>query len=659
VQSTPAAPHSPTVYALLIGISDYTSSNLLSLSGPPNDIALMRDVLIKRFKVDPGNITQLLENQATHTAIEHAFEELAKRVNPGDRIYIHYSGHGSTAPDPLEERTHEDQTWVGFAARSATARGNDSFDVLDKEIANWLQPLYAKTDDVVFVSDSCHSATAARGEPHGSRGVDRDARPNPLLQRIKRLPPPTTGLRIGAARDFENAVEFDPADGRACSDKTRCNGVFTWYWAQALGQAQPGESWMDVYNRASALVTTQYGVSQRPQAEGFDRLVFGGKFTRLQQTVPIVAVGSDKKTVELGAGMAAFVTKGSTYRLYAGQTPEKPDAPMLEVSAPKLFTSTANVTKGAFRVSDLVVESRHAYSFEPMRLFVGGDFAPGIDAALVQKLRGGVAALSGFTLVDDRSKADFWVYVVRPKATAGGGRAAADLRLPDASEPGAPPVAWVVSRQGVLVHERMRVPMDPPDSGIVTVTDDLRKFAWSREIKRLAAQGNSFPVRLTVKVLRGPNADSLKTVTAFPVTAITPAVHYKDYLGFDLENTDQKRPWYAYIVAVGPDAAIRRIHPQVVDNEDEARLTPKEKYSAPARYYLDEIGSETLILVVTANPIDPRIMEQPGYRLRGDKPASQLELILSAAHTRGEVVSPIEQWGSVSTAIEVRRPSTP
>src|SRR5262249_47932851 len=142
VESVPSTAHSPTVHALLIGISEYSSSNLLSLSGPQNDVALMKDVLKKRFNVDPKNVTQLLESQAPQHAMKPACADLARRINAGDLVYIHYSGHGSTGLDPLERRG-EDQTWVGFGARSATATGIDGFDVLDKEIANWLQPLYA------------------------------------------------------------------------------------------------------------------------------------------------------------------------------------------------------------------------------------------------------------------------------------------------------------------------------------------------------------------------------------------------------------------------------------------------------------------------------------------------------------------------------------
>lgn len=89
-------------------------------------------------------------------------------MQPGDFVYIHYSGHGSQTADlNFDEYSGNDQTWVSYGARQdeneQKDKQKDNYDVLDDEIDNWLSDLYAKTDQIVFVSDSCHSATVFRG----------------------------------------------------------------------------------------------------------------------------------------------------------------------------------------------------------------------------------------------------------------------------------------------------------------------------------------------------------------------------------------------------------------------------------------------------------------------------------------------------------------
>ena len=62
-------------HALLIGIGDYSRSGIESLSGPPNDVTIMRDVLMRRFAVPESNIMVLRDSQATHSKISAAFGE--------------------------------------------------------------------------------------------------------------------------------------------------------------------------------------------------------------------------------------------------------------------------------------------------------------------------------------------------------------------------------------------------------------------------------------------------------------------------------------------------------------------------------------------------------------------------------------------------------
>jgi hypothetical protein len=398
-----------SVHALLIGITDYKAANISDLQGPANDIQLMNEVLTDRFKVPAANIT-LLRN-GTHSQIEKAFADLTARVRQGDQVYIHYSGHGSwyRSPDPAERRG-QDQTWVSHGARVVPDSTNkDDNDVLDKEIGTWLQKLYKVTDDVVLVSDSCHSASVTRDVQVGARSSDGLLKVHPLRDQFpeKIEFPENAGLRIGAARDIESAVELDAQTRTRCVDAKHCYGVFTWNWAEALRVSRPGESWGDVYSRTLAAIEANPLVLQRPQKEGNDkRAVFEGKFAELTSTVAVRKV-EPNGTVVIGAGRLSGLTVGSAL---IGADGDPAQAPRLEVIGAEASNAQAKVLSGAVTAGLLLKVSDYKAVEPRMALHVGGPQASGIDASLAARVRQAIeqarrSTLSNFDLVDQQSDA--------------------------------------------------------------------------------------------------------------------------------------------------------------------------------------------------------------------------------------------------------------
>ncbi len=258
-------------HALLIGIQDYGSSQVPSLNGPHQDIDLVEATLKDAFGV--SKIDKLVDAEATHTGVRKAFEKLTKDVKPGDFVYIHFSGHGSHTPDLNgdEERGDQDQTWVTYGARSGAQSGIDDFGILDDEINAWLKPILAKTGNLVFVSDSCHSASVTRGKVTGVRSVDGDNREHPLGRQTFDRADPTSdeklagladsaskkrGVRIGAARDHETAIEIEAEDGKTL-----------WSLYLVLGPgAGEGEAWSDLGRRLQARLHPCQHTPRRPSA---------------------------------------------------------------------------------------------------------------------------------------------------------------------------------------------------------------------------------------------------------------------------------------------------------------------------------------------------------------------------------------------------------
>lgn len=677
-----ATPAQAEVHALLLGIGDYKRAGIPDLQGPPNDIALMREVLLKRFKLPETQVTTLVN--PSHSAIEKAFQDLNQRVQPGDQVYIHYSGHGSWAVAPgLEaagddgERRGQDQTWVSFGARSAEASGKDAIDVLDKEIALWLHPLYQKTPDVVVVSDSCHSASVTRDVQVGARSADGVPKPHPLRATTPRVPAPTVGLRIGAARDFESAVELDPRINGRCSDPRQCFGVFTWNWAKALTASRPGESWGDVYQRTLAAITAVPAVLQRPQMEGVaERAVFGGKFAPLNPAVPVQEVQADGSLV-LAAGLIAGVTPGSVYQA-AGV--DDSNAPQLKVESASGSSAVGKPTRGSIKAGELVREIDHAAQQQPITLFIGGPQAADVDAPQVASLRQaieGASLLKNFRVVNRREDAQWRLELVRPEpgsAAAPAAATAAALTLPKSVPcPGgsacAAPELWVVSAQGQLMHPKMRFRLADESAELPRLMANLGSFARTLELRTLGTQGNDTPLQLKVTVLR-PAAgvkgncreaingaagwQRLGPVALKDLQRSNPA-QFNDCLMFTMVNRDDSRPMYGYLLSIDPNFAVNNIFPGPRANEDEARIEPgREEALTRNAYRLTDLGTETLIFLASESPTPIQSLTQGGMRGEGSNLALKRLLKAGSALTRGTVETEEGAWGAQLQMVEVR-----
>ena len=655
-------------HALLIGIGDYSGTGLDSLKGPVNDVALMRSLLTSRFSIPAADITILQNDQATHSKIRSAFAALTARIKSGDTVYIYYSGHGSYVPDKTVQ-SGQLETWVTYGARSKKNAGVDDFDVLSKEIAGWLAPIYEKSKAVVFVSDSCHSATVSRGATGGVRAAPPDPRPHPVILQSTNLPQSMPGVRIGAARDIESAVELDVESGGQCLDGSKCQGVFTWYWVQALQQAKPGDRWNDVFSRAYTLVTMQRGVSQRPQMEG--RMlapVFGGNYAPEAVTIPVTTIDAAARSVALAAGSVNGVTKGSTYSLHDAGARDEPSRATIEIASVQPFASQATIRTGALKAGDLVVETSHVFPFEPIRLFVTGEYAGDLDRALVARMQSALKTVEGFRLADDKGQADWIVYITRPGK---------DVKTDDA--PGIPasfrdrpPEAWVISPQGRLLHDRMRMSLADEMAGIADLKKNLASHARATEIKRLQFRMQPLPVSAEMTLWRSNRecrdacvylaADVKKeqpfgSVGGFALADAVPEFSRGDVLSFKLKNTD-RRPWYAYLLNISADGSIQVLFPGQYDNREEALLKPGETRDLAGDFLVqfNTPGDEVIKLIVANESIEARLFENPGFVARRSELNPLEGLLVKAMTTRADVqrVS-VREWGTEQTQFLIKR----
>lgn len=182
-------------YALLIGASEY--QNLAEkwwLRGPKNDVALAYTYLTTEAPVPftEENVIVLADGlegvktdgHATLGEIRAAFAKLEAELQPGDFVYLHFSGHGTQQPasDPDSELDGLDEMFLPIDIGNWSDKvGSVENALVDDEIGVLIDSLRAKGADVWVVFDSCHSGTATRAvEDDGEEVAVRQLDPSVL-----------------------------------------------------------------------------------------------------------------------------------------------------------------------------------------------------------------------------------------------------------------------------------------------------------------------------------------------------------------------------------------------------------------------------------------------------------------------------------------------
>jgi len=653
----PASTLAGDKHALLIGIQDYSRSGISSLKGSINDITLMEGVLRERLGFQDQDFIILLDAQATHTGIAKAFTALIEKVKYDDFVYIHYSGYGSQTLDLNgdEPRNGKDQTWVSYGARiHAMSKDINSYDILDDEINAWLANIYAKTEQVIFVSDSCNETIVTRGAAPTSRAAKQDSREHPLGKRAYTQIEKYQGIRVSAARDNESAVETMPRE------EGKIYGLFTWYWAKALQQAQAGETWDNVFTRTDTPIASWRGQAQTPLLSGErSRQILDGNFTPLTSTVSV----SDAyhRYINIQAGYTAGVTVGSVYRLYNPQRPNQKNLPRLTVSGVEAFMSYGFAPKvGLFKKGDLVIEESHAYYFDPIKVYLSADYPKGKDKPLLQIIRtafdprpNGKQAFPGYIPTEDPYNTDLRLHLLRPKRKKNGQpiRTFADDALPK-SFLNQPPELWILTPEQKLLDKNLQIEFENSRRGMKLLENYLKKVARLRELKMLQSthSSNTLPVLVQTAVLSPVNScpqdakcvklpDSLgwhRKTGPYNLQEIEGrTLNQNDLLTFTLHN-HSRLDYYCYLMNIGIDGAISAVFPIPNAPIEYAHVSAGKKRDLTfpdGVLMLNRIGKETLLVITSIRPIDVRLLKTTGFKRGSVRALNSLErLLVNALH---------------------------
>lgn len=208
-------------HALIIGIGRYGDASIPALPGANIDRESATQ-MAQAMQVPTSNITYLQDDQATVAGIRNALTALNNRVAEGDRVFIHYSGHGTR---------YMDKTAGGCVEALLAYEGTTNATIPNKEMATLLSPITNKADKLFVMYDACHSggiissASTARTRGFLNKNDDGALRPkfaaiseecskpvniktrNLLVEAVAQSALPQNIVHVSSSRDDE--VSFD------------------------------------------------------------------------------------------------------------------------------------------------------------------------------------------------------------------------------------------------------------------------------------------------------------------------------------------------------------------------------------------------------------------------------------------------------------------
>ncbi|MDY7095512.1 MAG: caspase family protein [Acidobacteriota bacterium] len=618
--------------ALIVAISDYAPGTGWRRTHADRDVTLMRSLLQAQGF---DEILVLEGPDATREGIVHAVKSyLIEPSSEGDRVALHYSGHGQRIPDDNgDEPDGWDEAIVPWDAPARASEGyTGARHLRDDELSFLVDRLRRKLGErghlTVFL-DSCFSAT-----PRGSE--DERARGGPPLG-------PPAFVKIGN-EEVESLIEDPPSRGQAyrsiaahhrapyailsaarhseqafevLDESDLFVGPLTWAVTRVLSRVPPsvdqGSGLEDIARQLRETAPTyrlllekvqkqlRGRVTNQPQLEGYrDSLVFGGGMVVPEPYLEIRRVEAGGQRLRASAGWVAGLGAGSRVAVHRSGTLHPTEESLLARGiVEKSSALHADVVLSEkVDIEDLrearVFVTRHAFGQFGIRVDLRAENAE-LGSWLKRELNGMVG---GFRWVQRSPDLVVRVYWHRD---CGCWQAEAETVPQGVSLP-----SVSVADRKLLVKELGRRLLD---------------YARSRFLRRLDAESAAIAVDLEIDRVEPQGCTGspreLDTCLSFPSFPVTDDRTWSPGDLFRLRARHLgRRPAFINVLALQPDGVIRLFWPPE-ETGDRTALQPGGTLNLVDIFQVTEpAGTEILLLLASEEWIDLR----PFVSYAGDGP---------------------------------------
>jgi hypothetical protein len=166
----PISPDKGKRFAVAIGVSDYKDSRINNLRICHVDAEKMLDVFTKRCGVEKSNSLLITNEKATLANIRKTLkEEMPKLTQPGDTVFLFWSGHGGQTEDGKQEF---------LVPHDGSGDDIKETMLMDEMFGRWIQELDGRK--VLIILDACHSGGMAANAKTLSKSLSSDDDWQPL-----------------------------------------------------------------------------------------------------------------------------------------------------------------------------------------------------------------------------------------------------------------------------------------------------------------------------------------------------------------------------------------------------------------------------------------------------------------------------------------------
>jgi uncharacterized caspase-like protein len=241
---TPSSLKREDAYALIVGISNYSTSGIPAVKYAGRDAEGMKDYLVNVCGFLPDNIRMVSDAQATKSRIEALIQDWLGRYisRSSQMVFIYFAGHGTPSPDKGD-------------AYLVPYDGDPELPSTLYSLSSFYQALsQLPSDNIVVALDACFTGTGGRS----------------VLAQGKR---PLVAVKMPEANQKLSVVTASAASEISQDYDVKRHGLFTYYLLKGMrGEADAdGDGWVtlgELYNYLKPKVgeeSRKLGYTQTPQ----------------------------------------------------------------------------------------------------------------------------------------------------------------------------------------------------------------------------------------------------------------------------------------------------------------------------------------------------------------------------------------------------------